>query len=206
MLHPRAAAEAVARGLRALRAATPPYAVEAESGGGRISLWLTVDHPDLVSRLVLSSVASETPPDSPMTARMAGWLDLAERGEWGEFFAQLAVQLRPAGSASAVGRGAGGEFQPRPSTPERFIGELRATLDPTSFVTDRLGEIDVPTLVLAGGKDQVVPLDSTRLVAERIPGARLEIDPECGHTVRASFRGYDDLVEAFLAEGDQPQA
>ena len=202
MLHPRAVADAVARGLRALRAATAPYAVEAESGGGRISLWLTVDHPDLVSRLVLSSVASETPPDSPMAARMGGWLDLAERGDWGTFFAQLALQLRPAGSESAPGNGAGGGFQPRPSTPERFIGELQATLDPSSFVTDRLNEIAVPTLILAGGKDQVVPLVSTRLVAERIPGARLEIDPECGHTVRASFRGYDDLVEAFLAEGD----
>ncbi len=95
-------------------------------------------------------------------------------------------------------------FQPHPSTPERFIGELRATLDPTSFVTDRLGEIRVPTLVLAGGQDQVVPLASTQMVAERIPGARFAVDPECGHTVRTSFRGYDEIVEAFLAEGDRP--
>jgi hypothetical protein len=47
-----------------------------------------------------------------------------------------------------------------------------------------------------------VPLASTRLVAERIPGARLEVDPDCGHTVRSSFTGYDAIVEAFLAEGD----
>ena len=80
---------------------SPPVAVEAESGGGRISLWLTVDHPDLVARLVLSSVASETPPDSPMTGRMAQWLDLAERGEWADFFAHLALQLKPAGSVHA---------------------------------------------------------------------------------------------------------
>lgn len=202
MLHPRASADAVARGLRALRDVTPPLAVEAESGGGRISLWLTVDHPDLVARLVLSSVASETPPHSPMTERMAGWLGLAERGEWAEFFAQLANQLQPAGSLQAGPAPVSAGFQPHPSTPERFIGELRATLDPSSFVTDRLGEIKVPTLVLAGGGDQVVPLASTRLVAERIPVARLEVDPECGHTVRASFRGYDEMVEAFLAEGD----
>ena len=202
MLHPRATAESVARGLHALRAVVPPVAVEAESGGGRISLWLTVDHPELVARLVLSSVASETPPDSPMTTRMAGWLDLAERGQWAEFFAQLAHQLKPAGSVHAVAGPVSAGFQPHPSTPERFIGELRATLDPSSFVTDRLAEINVPTLVLAGGGDQVVPLASTRLVAERIPGARFEVDPECGHTVRASFRGYDEIVEAFLAEGD----
>jgi pimeloyl-ACP methyl ester carboxylesterase len=204
MLHPREAAESVARGLKALRDVVPPVAVEAESGGGRISLWLTVNHRELVARLVLSSVASETPADSPMTERMAGWLDLAERGQWADFFAQLARQLKPAGSVDAEAAPATGGFQPTPSTPERFIGELRATLDPSSFVTDRLGEITVPTLVLAGGKDQVVPLASTQLVAERIPGARLEVDPECGHTVRASFRGYDELVEAFLAEGDEP--
>ena len=51
--------------------------------------------------------------------------------------------------------------------------------------------------------DQVVPLASTRLVADRIPDALLVTDPECGHTVRSSFRGYDGLVEAFLAEGDR---
>jgi pimeloyl-ACP methyl ester carboxylesterase len=181
----------------------PPLAVEAESGGGRISLWLAVDHPDLVDRLVLSSVASETPGGSPMTTRMAQWLDLAERGEWADFFAHLALQLKPAGSVHAEAFKVDPSFQPHPTTPERFIGELRATLDPTSFVTDRLGEIRVPTLVLAGGQDQVVPLASTQLVADGIPGARFEVDPECGHTVRTSFRGYDELVEAFLAEGDE---
>ena len=205
MLHPRATAESVARGVRALRDVVPPVAVEAESGGGRISLWLTVDHPDLVARLVLSSVASETPPASAMTARMAQWLDLAERGEWADFFAHLALQLKPASTVHSEAFRVDPGFQPHPSTPERFIGELQATLDPTSFVTDRLPEIGVPTLVLAGGQDQVVPLASTRLVAERIPGARIEVDPESGHTVRASFRGYDELVEAFLAEGDQRQ-
>jgi pimeloyl-ACP methyl ester carboxylesterase len=202
MMHPRTMAATVARGLRALRPIVPPLAVEAESGGGRISLWLTIDHPDLVARLVLSSVASETSPDSAMTARMAQWLELAERGAWADFFAHLALQLKPAGSVHAEAFEVTPHFQPHPSTPERFIGELRATLDPTSFVTDRLGEISVPTLILAGGQDQVVPLASTQLVADRIPGARFAVDPECGHALRTTFRGYDEIVEAFLAEGD----
>jgi pimeloyl-ACP methyl ester carboxylesterase len=108
-----------------------------------------------------------------------------------------AAREEESGSFAAAAR-----LQPRPATPERFIGELKTTLDPSSFVTDRLGEISVPTLVLAGELDQVVPLASTQLVAERIPTAHLVTDPECGHTVRASFRRYDEIVEAFLAEGD----
>ena len=205
LMHPRVIADAVATAIGWLAGnggPQPPYALEAESGGGRISLWLTVDHPELVARLVLASVASETPASSPMASRMRQWIEMAEHDDWGMFFSQMAMVMRPATGGEAPSFEAAARLQPRPATPERFIGELRATLEPSSFVTDRLGEISVPALVLGGGKDQVVPPESTRLVADHIPGARLEIDPECGHTVRSSMRGYDDLVEAFLAEGD----
>lgn len=202
LMHPRVMADALASVLRA--EGIGPAAVEAESGGGRIGLWLTVDHPDLVDRLVLAAVAPETPAGSPMAERIGSWIEMAEHGRWGEFFTRMAQVMRPgereggAGSFDAAAR-----LQPKPATPERFIGELRATLDPSSFVTDRLGEIGVPALVLAGARDQVVPLELVRRVADALPGARLEIDPDCGHTVRASFRDYDGLVEAFLAEGDR---
>lgn len=204
LLHPRVSAMGVAIALEGLAG---PFAVEAESGGGRISMWLSVDRPELVRRLVLAASSSETPPDSPMAARMAEWIALAERGAWGELFAVQAAQLKPGGPESdsppAAAFAAVARLQPRPSTPERFIGELRGTLDPTSFVTQRLPEIRVPTLVLAGGGDQVVPLAASKLVADRIPGARLKVDPDCGHTVRVSFRGYDALVDAFLVEDDR---
>jgi pimeloyl-ACP methyl ester carboxylesterase len=200
IMHPRVIADGIATVLGAMR--LDSVAIEAESGGGRIGLWLTIDHPELVRRLVLAAVASETPPGSPMAERMGRWIGLAEAGEWGTFFAMMAQQMKAASETEAGSFAAAARLQPRPATPERFVGELRATLDPSSFVTDRLGEIDVPTLVLAGEQDQVVPLASTRLVAERIPGALLVTDPDCGHTIRSSFRGYDPLVESFLAEGD----
>jgi alpha-beta hydrolase superfamily lysophospholipase len=204
-MHPRVIADAVANAIGWLAAnggPQPPYAIEAESGGGRISLWLTLDHPELVARMVLASVASETPPDSAMAERMSEWIAMAERDDWAMFFSHMAVIMRPSTGGTAPAFEAAARLQPRPATPERFIGELRATLDPSSFVTDRLGEVHLPTLVLAGGLDQVVPPAATRLVADRIPGARLELDPESGHTVRSSLRGYHELVEAFLAEGD----
>ena len=127
---------------------------------------------------------------------------MAERDVWGMFFSHMALVMRPSTGGEAPSFEAAARLQPRPATPERFIGELRATLDSSSFVTDRLGENQVPSLILAGGLDQVVPPASTQLVAERIPSARLEIDPESGHTVRSTFRGYHELVESFLAEGD----
>lgn len=198
IMHPRVIADGVAVALREL--GLPPVAIEAESGGGRIGLWLTADHPELVERLVLAAVAAETPPDSPMAERMRRWIELADAGDWGTFFGDMAQRMKAGTETESGSFAAAARLQPRPATPERFIGELKATLDPSSFVTSRLGEIAVPALVLAGELDQVVPLASTQLVAERIPGATLVTDPECGHTVRSSFRGYDDLVESFLAE------
>jgi len=198
LMHPRVIGDAVAGVLAGL---PHPVAIEAESGGGRISLWLTVEHPKLVARLILSSVASETPVPSPMADRLGRWIELAEASDWGRLFAGFARQMRPA-SAPDGSFDAAARLQPHPSTPARFIAELRATLDPSSFVTDRLREIAVPTLVLAGGRDQVVPPDRTRKVADTIRGARFEMDPASGHTVRSSFPGYHELVEAFLAAGD----
>jgi pimeloyl-ACP methyl ester carboxylesterase len=201
IMHPRVIADGVAAVLREL--GLGPVAIEAESGGGRISLWLTVDHPDLVERLVLAAVASETPPGSPMAERMGRWIEVSEAGDWGTFFATMARSMNPGPAQETGSFAAAARLQPKPATPERFIGELRATLDPSSFVTSRLGEIGVPALVLAGEQDRVVPLAATRQVADAIPGAHLVTDPECGHTVRSSFRRYDELVEAFLAEGDR---
>lgn len=200
LLHPRVSADGVAR---VLDGSPHPVAIEAESGGGRIALWLTVERPELVARLVLASVAAETPRHSPMADRLGRWIVLAEAHDWGRLFSGFALQMRPAtGSGDASSFSAAARLQPHPSTPERFIAELKATMDPSSFVTARLGEVAVPTLVLAGALDQVVPLERTRQVADAMRDARLEVDPECGHTVRSTFRGYDDLVEGFLADGD----
>jgi len=48
-------------------------------------------------------------------------------------------------------------------------------------VSGRLGKITIPTLVVWGGSDELVPLAQGHAYAEGIPGARLAIIPECGH-------------------------
>ena len=48
-------------------------------------------------------------------------------------------------------------------------------------VKDRIGSIAVPTMVVWGGNDELVPLEQGRAYAAGIPGAKLVIVPECGH-------------------------
>lgn len=63
----------------------------------------------------------------------------------------------------------------------------------------KLGRITAPTMVLHGTADNVIDVRNASLLAERIPGARLELLPELGHLFF-----WDDpnltvaLVENFL--------
>jgi pimeloyl-ACP methyl ester carboxylesterase len=46
---------------------------------------------------------------------------------------------------------------------------------------ERLAEIRVPTLVLSGDADRLIPPANSRRLAEAIPGARLVLVPDAGH-------------------------
>ena len=46
---------------------------------------------------------------------------------------------------------------------------------------DRLPQIKAPTLVIAGTADRLVPVENSRILASRIPNAKLVILKNMGH-------------------------
>jgi proline iminopeptidase len=58
---------------------------------------------------------------------------------------------------------------------------------------DRLGEIEVPTLVLCGRRDWITPLEESELMASKIPNAELVVFDHSGHSPMMEEN------EAFLA-------
>jgi pimeloyl-ACP methyl ester carboxylesterase len=48
-------------------------------------------------------------------------------------------------------------------------------------VGERLAGITVPTLIVWGANDELIPLDQGREYATKIPNARLVVIPDCGH-------------------------
>ncbi|MBY8977922.1 alpha/beta hydrolase [Rhodobacteraceae bacterium NNCM2] len=63
----------------------------------------------------------------------------------------------------------------------------------TEEIEQRLGEIDCPTTILWGERDEWLPFEQGERLARMIPGARLIPVPEAGHLVQ------EDAPEAILA-------
>lgn len=74
----------------------------------------------------------------------------------------------------------------RPDAERSFVAWLRGELRPYGFETSfesRLHEVSVPTLLLHGRGDRVVPWHKAERASKRIPGARLKVVEDCGHWV-----------------------
>lgn len=70
-------------------------------------------------------------------------------------------------------------------------------------VTDEIVAIKAPTLVIVGEQDASTPPKRSRTIAELIPGARLEIVPNCGHSSTVEQpEAVNALLRAFIGEVD----
>jgi pimeloyl-ACP methyl ester carboxylesterase len=66
----------------------------------------------------------------------------------------------------------------------------------SEVVSGRLSGVTIPTLVVWGGNDELVPLEQGRAYAAGIAGAKLAIVPECGHA--ASLEKPKEFLAAVL--------
>jgi 3-oxoadipate enol-lactonase len=64
-------------------------------------------------------------------------------------------------------------------TPQGYIGQLQGIMGWEAY--SRIAQITAPTLVIQGETDRLVPAANGRLIAERIPGAKLVLIPRASH-------------------------
>lgn len=169
------------------------WAVVGHSFGGHVALEYALRYPSRVSRLVLLSTGADGHWSSENAPRLVSERYGPEKGElvrrWfhGEFppedMFRILMRLGPiynphtnlVGFAREAFRARGSKLQPEP-----FFFASR-TLLPGWSVMDRLGEIAVPTLVMAGVDDFIFPPECQRELAAGIPGSRLRLIDRAGH-------------------------
>lgn len=182
--------------LRALE--IPATHVLGFSGGSAIAQELALRHRDLVRSLVLVGTWARS---DPYTRAMTGvwrWLlDVApsERAALEAFF--LWIYTPRAHADGTVERVIAETLAfPHPQSIEAFQRQLDAFM--THDTLDRLPEISVPTLVLAGELDIATPPRLGRLVAERIPGAQFKALPGAAHQpFQETPEEFNNRVDAF---------
>ena len=179
------------------------------SFGGFVALHLALRHPDVAGSLILIDTAASS-------ADMAGAMERLEERHGPEIRAAAEPVF-----GGDVSQETMAEFErlvvpAYVHSPER-VGPVLEPLGRSSFnhevaahyfrnnsalydVRDHLGEILVPTLVIVGENDWLIPPSASRVIAEGIPGAELVVIPEAGHFSFAERpEAYADAVSRFLS-------
>ena len=63
----------------------------------------------------------------------------------------------------------------------------------------RLSRIGVPTMVVHGAHDRIIPVANARMMAESLPDSRLRILEESGHLYATEEPQVDEEIAAFFA-------
>jgi 3-oxoadipate enol-lactonase len=172
------------------------------SMGGFIALEMALARPAFVDRLVLVVTSAGGPTHVSTSPRiMQALMPGDETLESGEGARRVCSLVAGPGFAERHPE-AIEEFveiaRHRPMHVDAYLRQLEACR--AHDVAARLGEIDVPTLVLHGDADPLVPVANGRFLAEHIAGARLIVYEGVGHIpeVEVDERFNTDLLE-FLA-------
>ena len=153
--------------------------------GGMVAQKLVLRHPERVRGLVLGATQAGGPRADPARSRRARLLQPPRgHGDGGGRVGLRAVQLRPALPRGADRPHRGGH-RAAPREPVQAGRRTARSSSPPPCTTcyGRLPRIKAPTLVVHGEHDRVIPVENARLMAERIPGCRLQVLLEVGPPV-----------------------
>ena len=165
------------------------------SMGGRVCQWLGIDYPQRIGGLIMgcstpgNAHGVRRPPHVDAAMKIADpqrMLDLLVSAPWARLNQEFLVEL-----AAAAMR------HPMPA----FARKMHYRASEAHDAWDLLHTIRAPTLLLHGSEDQVnLPVNS-RLLAQRIPGAQLQILEGARHGYLWEFRGQASrMVLEFLGQ------
>lgn len=146
------------------------------SVGGLIAQGFALRHPARLAGLILCDTAPKVGDAAMWNARIAavraGGLSAIANGVTARWFTYTFRRDRAPDLA-------GWRHMLERMPAAGYIGTCASLRD--ADLSDRIGAIAVPTLVVVGAEDLSTPPDLVRDMAGRIPRARFEIIPDCGH-------------------------
>ncbi len=167
------------------------------SQGGMIAQYLAIDHPELVDRLVLAVTLSR--PNETVRHVVDSWIRFARRGDYRALMIDTAEKSYSENYLRRYRR-----LYPllanigKPKDFSRFIVQAASCAQHDAY--ESLHDITCPTLVIGGGKDQIVTGASSMETAEQITGSELYLYRDLGHAAYEEANDFNSRVIAFLSK------
>ena len=150
------------------------------SMGGYVAFELLRRHPARVGALILTATRAEAD-DEAGKQRRGDMIALVERQGPAVLAEVLLPQLLAPANLTAMPHVTEHLRTMIAGSPVKgVVGALRAMRD-RADATPLLRKIEVPTLVIAGRDDQLIPPAASRQLADAIPGALFTLIPDAGH-------------------------
>ena len=149
------------------------------SMGGMIAQELTLQHPERVRSLILGCTAAGGPTTiqaEPEVGQMISARGIMSPEEAAE--AAVPFIYHPSTPRARIDEDLNVR-RPWFARPEAYMAQLQGILAWEAY--SRLPQITTPTLVIHGENDRLVPAGNGRLIAGRIPGAKLVMIPQASH-------------------------
>ena len=164
------------------------------SQGGMIAQCIAVDHPEMVTKLILAVTAPSA--NSVVKEAVSGWNGIAGRGDHLDLMADTAEKMyseeylrKYRKLVPLVAR-----FT-KPSDYGRFMKNSCAILE--FDLRTELSKISCPTLIIAGDDDRVAGNDAPYELKEGIAGSELYIYKGLGHGAFEEAKDFYDRVLEF---------
>lgn len=167
------------------------------SQGGMIAQYIAINYPELVEKLVLVVTLSKQ--NEIVNERVNKWIKYAENNNYKDLFIDTMEnsyqdetlnkyrKLYPV--LTKVGK---------PKDFNRFLIEAKACLTHNAY--KKLSKIKCPTLIIGGGKDNIVGVEASREIHEKIKNSELFIYDDYGHGVYEEAKDFNKRVYDFLVK------
>ena len=175
------------------------FDVVGRSMGGQVAQELALADPSAIRKLVLSSTTGRV--DEHLASVFRLWAEMAENGV-PQAIRHRSSMLWCLGARALDDTDQAARYLAARRTgdrPKDYANQARACAEHDAL--DRLTQLDVPTLVLAGTDDRLMPKAHAEALARAIPNSRLRFIPDAGHLAYLEApRTFHREVAAFLED------